>query len=603
MPTKRRRGEASTSQNLDPPSNPEEGESPEPPELPPLPRNYQDNPPVPPNFSEKKRQLANRQFRTTLFYDQHTCTSLGVDDMVRQLASNLGFDGFLDIRIPNDHITTDEAYGAPEQPPLTYKCLTLEFLSTFDMREEDDEVSGRKSHAISFRMFGKYRKLTLRRLNQIFGWDPEARMIAINGKKEEGYDASTWWDMITSGEFEYNPSTSKASEILHLALRYLHRMLSYCFFSRQEMGRVTKPDNYLLWKAVHGSSQEDKSKKINLGYLLADQIKKVRNDEKRTGPIYFGGMITWIALELGFHGELKQLEPLKYKSALSADPLMNMTFIVESDSELEQGFDYIWLVREKPWCYLPCSFMSTPPTGEGVNPWQVPMGYIHPNELTKEDREWRAHQQPLQQPPQQHQQQQQSQPRQYHRRNRPPAQAREDAGPSSRPSISEGGTSSSSLDMQSLGSSLANLSLQVTQLNENVSSFVNRAPSPIYQWHMYDHFVDQGLISPPVNYPYDPPQYGPVPNWTPRRYDSEGREIPKAGGTYPYWEGPGSLHRPPTPKPPFNYTLPGGCDYRGDPAYPYVSNDPEHPFPPGYAGWGEGCPPPYLGDTDAQDHH
>ena len=84
---------------------------------------------------------------------------------------------------------------------------------------------------------------------------------------------------------------------------------------------------------------------------------------------------------------------------------------------------------------------------------------------------------------------------------------------------------------------------------------------------LYDASVNRGIVTPPVNYPYWPPQHGPLPSWN-------DDNVP----TYPYWQGP---QGPTTPYPDnmgnYDYRAPGGCDYRGDPNYPYI--DPTHPAP------------------------
>ena len=83
---------------------------------------------------------------------------------------------------------------------------------------------------------------------------------------------------------------------------------------------------------------------------------------------------------------------------------------------------------------------------------------------------------------------------------------------------------------------------------------------------LYDASVRRGEVTPPVNYPYVPPQQGPVPSWG-------GDNLP----TYPYWPGVEDPDVPRRDFPPYDYRVSGGSDYRGDPAYYYVH--PHHPEP------------------------
>ena len=80
----------------------------------------------------------------------------------------------------------------------------------------------------------------------------------------------------------------------------------------------------------------------------------------------------------------------------------------------------------------------------------------------------------------------------------------------------------------------------------------------IQQQQLYDAEVNRGNIVPSVNYPYFPPQQGPLP--------SHG---------HPYWQGPLEPGTEPRSYPDergnYDYRAPGGCDYRGDPNYPYCS--------------------------------
>lgn len=156
--------------------------------------------------------------------------------VVRKVAENLGFDGFLDNIVPNDWDFTDKAYGILPQPPLTYIPLVLEFISIYELKRIRNDDTGEVSLDMVFQMFGKPNRVSIRRLNQMFGWDLEALCNELKEKPDEGYNPGAWWARITDGGSEYSPTNSKASEILHLGLRYLHRMFSVSSDAGKQVG-------------------------------------------------------------------------------------------------------------------------------------------------------------------------------------------------------------------------------------------------------------------------------------------------------------------------------------------------------------------------------
>ena len=92
----------------------------------------------------------------------------------------------------------------------------------------------------------------------------------------------------------------------------------------------------------------------------------------------------------------------------------------------------------------------------------------------------------------------------------------------------------------------------------------------LQQQHLYDAGVKREEITLPVNYPYFPPQYGPI-----QSFGDDG--VP----TYPYWQGPAGSNTEtrsfPDEHSNYDYRVPGGSDYRDDPNYSYVH--PNHPLP------------------------
>ena len=61
----------------------------------------------------KLAELDRRAVKPTLFYSQHDCDQIRIDEKVKELAGNLGFDDFLDCQIPNAYITSDTTNNYP----------------------------------------------------------------------------------------------------------------------------------------------------------------------------------------------------------------------------------------------------------------------------------------------------------------------------------------------------------------------------------------------------------------------------------------------------------------------------------------------------------
>ena len=115
----------------------------------------------------KLAALDRRAIKPTLFYSQHDCDMIGIDEKVKELAVNLGFDDLLDCRMPNAYITSDTTYNYPAQPPLTYRSLTLEFLASFELVQEEG-MEGIDTYKVKFRLFNKPHHITLRAFNKLF---------------------------------------------------------------------------------------------------------------------------------------------------------------------------------------------------------------------------------------------------------------------------------------------------------------------------------------------------------------------------------------------------------------------------------------------------
>ena len=359
-----------------------------------------------PNARDRKERLARlekQDIRSTRFYHKPTCDKLGIDRKVLGMAGRLGWQHWIQAQMPS-------ADGRSTIVPHTYRELTLEFLSSFHfytfVPEGRDEWE--RDGEVSFTIFGTYYELLLSRLTELFMWPRQYHLSCpalyekedVEGWSEWFYDPQDWWQKITDGSTFFTQRSSKVSEIQHAALRYVARLACLSLFSRGELGQTSSDELLLLWTGTEAPATMPCSLRFNYAYFLAARFREIACGENR-GPIHIGGMITWIAHQLGHTAQIHQLQPLEENPVLDEIALVQYQWLRRGT---RTNANYrIWMVKGVSWCYLPDAFTSAedlPPLG---NHWRVPKGRIRRGHLT--DSERRALEVAAQ-----HEQQQQPQP-------------------------------------------------------------------------------------------------------------------------------------------------------------------------------------------------
>ncbi|KAL2930037.1 D-aminoacyl-tRNA deacylase [Bienertia sinuspersici] len=195
-----------------------------------------------PQHQELFKRIASRPVKPTKFYDQSTCQSLLIDDYVGRLCRSLG-------REPDFFNIT---------PPKTYPRLVLEFMSTLEQIFTEDDEGLNTSH-------------------------PYVKLSRANLKK--------FWYLIT-GKKNFKPSHYKASDIVHLALRYVHSMIVSGAHPKVELGNVGTFDITAL--LVVATNMGNDQLPINFSGHFIDRVVDIRS-KGGSGEIHFGGMVTLIA--------------------------------------------------------------------------------------------------------------------------------------------------------------------------------------------------------------------------------------------------------------------------------------------------------------------
>ncbi|XP_056683304.1 uncharacterized protein [Spinacia oleracea] len=415
-----------------------------------------------------------------------------------------------------------------------------------------------------------YRRVTLEvlssaRINDFFTIYPNRGLI-VNPVAEcvDSYDENIWWGELTGEERKFISSSAKSSSFHHPVVRYLNCMLLYAVFAKGATGSLSSGELGALWLAT----KKDEGI-LDFGQLLITRIIEHRDGQPTSGDILLGGMLTLLLRALPgdpYQHTLAELDEVPGGEFLDLRTLSNAKWIKATKDD-----KYIWMVKQRDWCILP---------NPAITSWTPNVRYLLPR-----DPRFIAQAQRLPPP----------QPNPESPPHGPP-HGPPRSPPILEPSPNEGGMSSSSspFDFHCLQSTLAAiLQGQANQAN-TLASLASQGSrtgdsypdiySSYYSRRVYDFHVDKGDFAPYVNYPYHPPQQGPIPSWNEERTP-----------TYPYWTGPSQPGVTPPSFPPYDYTMMGGSDYRGDPMYP-TPPPVERPdgWPEDFPGWPRG----YMGGWD-----
>ena len=261
-------------------------------------------------------RLSARPIKPTRFYDVTASQALYVDGDVAQLFNQVGWGNWLDLHA------------------LTYKRLTLEFLSTLTVLRSAESGNPRR---ISFQLMGQHYTRNVGQINDAFGW-PRGGSIGPRSNQSRKFRAVAFWRQLTS-RFDYVPTRSKATSLVNPGFRISHRLLASTIFARGEsLGVVAARELYFLWSMTEGDAR------INPGSWLIDHLEFVSSRPR--GAITIGGMITIIALSLGL--DVTGLQEVPGETRINMRSFVSMHWVEEQDAG-----GYLWKVGNKDYAILP----------------------------------------------------------------------------------------------------------------------------------------------------------------------------------------------------------------------------------------------------------
>lgn len=218
----------------------------------------------------------------------------------------------------------------------TYQQLTLEFLSSF--QQKTVKVPKGQVTGVWFRMFNREYYKTLDEFGAFFGLPKGGNVLYYNS------DPSMVWGQIT-GSNDYNPQSSKASRIQNPVFRYLQRIMANTIFGRHDsQGTVREWEMEMLQNMLYPDVC------LSTASFIARHFHAVGKSKKKS-PIVIGGLITPIAISLGF--DLNHIQPVGPIPTLDIPKLVNMGWLQED------GDRYRWVVNKKPTFFLPNLELTT----------------------------------------------------------------------------------------------------------------------------------------------------------------------------------------------------------------------------------------------------
>ncbi|KAL2941179.1 Histone-lysine N-methyltransferase SETD2 [Bienertia sinuspersici] len=272
------------------------------------------------NHRSKYETLFKRGVTSTRFCDIDALRALHIEEDVRWLFANVGWNNFLMQKYP------------------TYKRVTLEFLSSLRAVTHSGEGCGEGS--IIFQSYNEEHTWTLTKFNEVLGLPNGGPRLT-----SKYWSADPIWRLLTD-DSEYDSNNSPGNHIRHPALRYVQRLLACTVFGRQEGSKARKDELFMLDRMLHAQP-------IDTGAFLIKQMRDLAYKSTTSGAIVLGGLITPIALYLGHRERLEKEESIEGIDALDIPACALMNWIVKKDGTT------LWCIKENEDVLPPAGTMSS----------------------------------------------------------------------------------------------------------------------------------------------------------------------------------------------------------------------------------------------------
>ncbi|KAK7390428.1 hypothetical protein VNO78_25733 [Psophocarpus tetragonolobus] len=226
---------------------------------------------------ERYNALKTRTISPTVYWNEETVQTLGFEDDVDYMFTNIGWKDFVKMKYP------------------VYEAIGLEFLSSLSVKDWNSKDGD--DAPICFRLFNTDQSVNFDTINSIFGFP----IGGDRSQKPHGFIAQHVWNVI-GGCGNFVASSSKVSQIGHPLAKLLQRFMSHTIFGRDESQQHVRSTELLcLWAMLTPGVR------IDCGVHMIRHF--LQRATQGNGEILFGGLITPIAMHVQQSNELHQYQP------------------------------------------------------------------------------------------------------------------------------------------------------------------------------------------------------------------------------------------------------------------------------------------------------
>ena len=241
--------------------------------------------------------------------------------------------------------------------------MTYEFLSSLEIFQEP---GANYSKILTFQLFNNDHSLMDAQLCSYFKfpWAEDADFYIYPGHirmaSDHGYDEQRWWRSI-SEEGKYDPQTSKSASMIHPAMRYFNRILTYALCSKDSLGAISREELCWLWIADQNDFEIES---VDFTEHLITRFLDIRDGVCLSGCIQLGGMISILALCINddYKTLLDELPPIINPREKSPSHFLNISALLNQKflDRTRKDDVFIWKVsRFKEWFLIPCKEATT----------------------------------------------------------------------------------------------------------------------------------------------------------------------------------------------------------------------------------------------------
>jgi len=222
---------------------------------------------------DRYKVLISKPLHACRYPDSYSLNVLGIRDNVFNLLRNLGWVDML-------------------RPMRGFENFTYEVLSSIVFTKDRLNFDN-PNHRVFFWLMNIDYEMSIQKFCDEMGY-ANAGYIHDSWNhdlRSTDYQPAAVWERIT-GLRQFNSQSNKTSNNHNLVLRYLQRVMTCIIWGRTELGNTRTYELFMLWAMLNNHH-------VNTCFYLLDYLAYVGNRSDGKGEIVVGGIITYIARQLG----------------------------------------------------------------------------------------------------------------------------------------------------------------------------------------------------------------------------------------------------------------------------------------------------------------